>query len=106
MQLGGPAPVTSMMVEWRDRAACRGVTPTRFDPITPWRPVYLDRYEATAREFCKRCPVIVDCAAYADLAGETGLWGGAYRRYPRDGSHLLIPDAPLPGGVPGRARVA
>lgn len=57
---------------WRARAACRhpGITVEVF---------YVGRGEAPdlARQVCAACPVIHDCAAYADIHHEqVGLWAG------------------------------
>lgn len=66
---------------WTARAFCRGADPQIFDgePL----------YEETAKAYCARCPVRVDCLEYA-LSGVqvVGIWGGlneAERRAVRRG---------------------
>jgi WhiB family redox-sensing transcriptional regulator len=55
---------------WRDRAACRGTSPTLFyDP----HPTAID----AATAVCAACPVRAACLTHAITAGEEyGVWGG------------------------------
>jgi WhiB family redox-sensing transcriptional regulator len=91
MRLGGTA--IAPLGRWRDRASCLDADPTLFDATER---TVLRRHRDTARDYCRRCPVIQDCARYADEAGEPGLWAGSYRRQARTGT-VLIPEAPTPG---------
>lgn len=62
---------------WRARAACR-------HPGIPVDVFYVGRGETPdlARQVCAGCPVITDCAAYADEHHEqVGMWAG---RAPKD----------------------
>lgn len=72
--------------QWLPRAMCRDVEPEIFFPVAKWasRRAYLAELNA-AREFCHRCPVAADCAAYAFRNGIMfGVWGGIdMERLPR-----------------------
>ncbi|HEY8590825.1 MAG TPA: WhiB family transcriptional regulator [Naasia sp.] len=63
-----------------------------------------------AREFCARCPVIVECGADADRHRALGLWGGAYRAGAKPGTYSVTQLVPLPepatAAVPTPAAVA
>lgn len=64
--------------EWRQRAACRGMSPAEVDRIF-FPPVKTGRtIDATAaRAICDPCPVRAECLTYAIEAGEReGIWGG------------------------------
>jgi WhiB family transcriptional regulator, redox-sensing transcriptional regulator len=59
---------------WRQRAACRGVEPDIFYPVSDE-----DAYEAKA--ICFACPVREACLEYALANRERdGVWGGATER--------------------------
>ncbi|HSS08565.1 MAG TPA: WhiB family transcriptional regulator [Acidimicrobiales bacterium] len=59
---------------WRQRAACRGVEPDIFYPVSDE-----DAYEAKA--ICFVCPVREACLEYALANRERdGVWGGATER--------------------------
>ena len=61
---------------WRDQAACRGVNPDIFYPVTED-----DADAAEAKAICARCPVLEPCAEYALSAREKiGVWGGLTER--------------------------
>lgn len=53
---------------WRQRAACRGLSPAVFYSEDPHR-------EAMAKAICARCPAIGDCRR-AGEAEDWGIWGG------------------------------
>ncbi len=54
---------------WMDLAACRGLTPDIFYPVS-------DELAGPALSICKTCPVRVSCLEYAISAKETeGVWG-------------------------------
>ncbi|MBV6759912.1 WhiB family transcriptional regulator [Rhodococcus pseudokoreensis] len=62
--------------EWRLRARCRGMDITVFyldDDTAKPQPQRL----RTAKNICRRCPVINECRQYAIHFGEQhGVWGG------------------------------
>lgn len=64
---------------WQQDAACVGADPARFEPIDRWEPNLELELQETARTFCRGCPVLKDCAAYADRNRHGGIWGGSYR---------------------------
>lgn len=70
---------------WTDLAACRGVDPELFFPVSVTGPA-LDQV-TEAKKVCAGCPVVADCLAWALRAGEpVGVWGGTTpeeRRYLR-----------------------
>ena len=59
---------------WRDHAACRGIDPDLFYPVS-------DEEADPAKEICGLCPVRTACLEHA-LAGRErdGVWGGATER--------------------------
>ena len=59
-------------VEWRQRAACRGMDPSLFFPE------HRGHSLAEAKAVCQSCPVREACLEYALVGGEAyGIWGGA-----------------------------
>lgn len=74
-----------MIEHWTDHAACRGVDPELFFPVSTRGPAQED--VAEAKRVCARCPVAAECLAWALRAGESaGIWGGTTpeeRRYLR-----------------------
>ncbi|HEV2370192.1 MAG TPA: WhiB family transcriptional regulator [Acidimicrobiales bacterium] len=63
-----------MNLSWRKRAACRGLDPDIFFPVT-------DEEAGEARAVCGVCPVREACLEYALAARERdGVWGGATER--------------------------
>lgn len=63
-----------MNVSWRQRAACRGVDPDVFYPIS-------DEEAEEAKSICRVCPVRESCLEYALANRERdGVWGGATER--------------------------
>ena len=59
---------------WRDQAACRGLDPEVFYPIT-------EEEEATAKNICADCTVRQSCLEHAITHREKdGIWGGATER--------------------------
>jgi WhiB family redox-sensing transcriptional regulator len=59
-------------MSWADRAACRGMDPEAFFPAR-------GDHEAlqAALAVCGRCPVVVECRAYADeIEQDDGVFGG------------------------------
>lgn len=66
-------------LEWRRRAACRGVDPELFftagESGRPTRAT-LDRL-ATAKTVCRGCPVVDECREWAiDVGDDHGILGG------------------------------
>jgi WhiB family redox-sensing transcriptional regulator len=59
---------------WRQRAACRGVEPDIFYPLT-------DEDAVAAKSVCAQCSVRQACLEYALTHREKeGVWGGATER--------------------------
>ena len=66
------SPVKNMV--WRQLAACRGVEPETFYPIT-------DEEAEEAKVICADCPVREICLDFALTNRERdGVWGGATER--------------------------
>ena len=67
--------VNSLMnLSWRQRAACRGVDPDIFYPVS-------DDDAGAAKAICAQCPVREACLEYALVNRERdGVWGGATER--------------------------
>lgn len=100
----GSAPVEVVSVpsppgqEWARRAACRGVKDDRFfGPDDEPADAREAREAAVRASYCDRCPVDVECGAYAlSKALETGVWGGLGEALRAS----LAPSPPvLPAGV-------
>jgi WhiB family redox-sensing transcriptional regulator len=63
-----------MNLSWRQRAACRGVDPDVFYPVS-------DEEAEAAKEICADCSVRQACLEYALANRERdGVWGGATER--------------------------
>lgn len=63
-----------MTASWRQRAACRGVDPSIFYPIS-------DEAADEAKAICASCAVRQSCIEYALAAREReGVWGGLTER--------------------------
>ena len=63
-----------MNASWRNRAACRGIDPDIFFPVT-------DEDAEPAKAICDACPVREACLEFALAAREReGVWGGATER--------------------------
>ena len=63
-----------MNLSWRLRAACRGVDPDVFYPVS-------DEDAEEAKSICRACPVREACLEYALANRERdGVWGGATER--------------------------
>jgi WhiB family transcriptional regulator, redox-sensing transcriptional regulator len=64
----------SKIPAWRQRAACRGVDPDIFYPVT-------DEDAEDAKAICAQCPVQQACLEWALSSREReGVWGGATER--------------------------
>lgn len=68
-------PSTMNQQSWRTHAACRGIDPEIFYPVT-------DEEEAEqAKEVCAECPVQEACLEHALAVREKdGIWGGCTER--------------------------
>ena len=63
-----------MNLSWRNRAACRGVDPDIFFPVS-------DEDAVQAKAICAECPVREACLEWALATRERdGVWGGATER--------------------------
>jgi len=63
-----------MNASWRQRAACRGVDPDIFYPVS-------DDDAEEAKAICASCPVRQSCLEYSLSAREReGVWGGLTER--------------------------
>jgi WhiB family redox-sensing transcriptional regulator len=59
---------------WRQKAACRGVDPDIFYPVS-------EEEAEEARAVCRACPVLESCLEWALTNRERdGVWGGATER--------------------------
>lgn len=66
--------MTTITTSWRDKAACRGLDPDIFYPVS-------DEDAETAKGICAACPVREACLEYALANRERdGVWGGATER--------------------------
>ena len=80
-------PASPLDPNWRMRAACRGKGSTP-EGKAMWFPG--PGGAQTGKHYCRVCPVVRECAEFADLMGEEwGIWGGQIRhrntRSPREG---------------------
>lgn len=65
---------TTKQQTWRDRAACRGIDPEIFYPVS-------DEEVDAARAICAVCPVREACLEHALSSREKeGIWGGCTER--------------------------
>ena len=59
---------------WRQHAACRGIDPDTFYPLT-------DEDAEAAKEICTQCGVRQACLEWAlSVREKEGVWGGATER--------------------------
>ena len=66
--------IRPMNTTWRQRAACRGVDPDIFYPVS-------DEEAGPAKAICAQCPVRQPCLEHAlDVRERDGVWGGATER--------------------------
>ena len=66
--------MSTITTSWRDRAACRGLDPEIFYPVS-------EEDAAEAKSICAVCPVREPCLEYALANRERdGVWGGATER--------------------------
>lgn len=75
-------------LRWLGRAACGGTDPEQFftGPQHSGRGLIAEaarlRMRETARRYCRVCPVIAECGAFADALLLQGLYGGSLRHAP------------------------
>lgn len=63
------------MSDWRNAARCREVDPELFFPVGNNDPARMQAEQA--KQVCRRCPVIEQCAQWAiENRMEHGVWGG------------------------------
>ncbi len=63
-----------MTENWAERAACRGLDPAIFYPLT-------DEEAAPAKAICAECPVKEPCLEHAiEHREKNGVWGGETER--------------------------
>ncbi len=61
--------------DWKERAACRAITPDLFFPLGSTGEA-VDQI-AAAKEVCQGCPVRRECLQFALETNQgTGIWGG------------------------------
>lgn len=58
---------------WRDQAACAGEDTELFYPVSVATSGH--RQVEAAKQFCRRCPSVEDCLAWALDHKEKGVWG-------------------------------
>jgi WhiB family redox-sensing transcriptional regulator len=75
---------------WRDHAACSGLDPDLFFPVSTSGACLID-IEA-AKRVCQRCPVTTLCLRWAlDLGHVSGIWGGTTEEERRALRHVPVP---------------
>lgn len=92
---------------WQSRAACLDADPIQFDVLDIHTPETELEAEATAFVWCQPCPVLAECAAFADANRHLGIYGGARRRVAQ-GRYVRVPlieGAPLENLPPRRSGV-
>lgn len=84
--------------DWRKRAECRKA---KYDPEL-WFPIgdsiWTRLQEEEAKKICRKCPVMVECLAWAlDKRHEDGVWGGLSEKERR----VIARQQPLTHLTPG-----
>lgn len=69
---GGSSPVIPLRPRWQDKAACKGSEDPVFFPESESAVIAQEAYE----QFCRMCPVRVECLAWALKRKERGIWAG------------------------------
>ena len=70
-------------IEWRSRAACRGIDPDLFFPVGSTGPA--TDHIAAAKMICYACQVQKECLEFAlATRQELGIWGGRDEAERRD----------------------
>jgi len=79
----------TVIINWRDHAACRETDVDLFFPIGTTGPA-LTRIDA-AKRVCQTCPVQAQCLSWAlDYGVSDGVWGGATPEERRSIRSMLI----------------
>jgi hypothetical protein len=65
-------------MQWRTDAACAGTDWTQFFPQSEHHSA-VEQLRPVAEAHCHACPVIHQCADWADRHREAGLWAAVYR---------------------------
>lgn len=97
---------TAMPGDWVESAACAGVDPYIFHPVSGGN---LNKHSyAAAKSVCQNCPVREECLEFAmrverneRLAYRCGVWGGLTPGERRD-----LEAQRIAAGAPPRARIA
>jgi WhiB family transcriptional regulator, redox-sensing transcriptional regulator len=101
-------PAGAERTNWRDHAACRGLDPDLFFPVSSSGASLTD-IEA-AKRVCQRCPVRTPCLHWAlDLGQVSGIWGGTTEEERRALRRAPVPRAPaepVPTGLRPRLKRA
>ncbi len=91
--------------DWRDHAACSGLDPDLFFPVST-SGASLTEIEA-ARRVCQCCPVTTPCLRWAlDLGQVSGIWGGTTEEERRALRRAPVPRSPAEPMPAGRRRKA
>lgn len=70
--MGNPARTQPPATDWRDFAECRSTDPATFFPEPGDTGT-----EAKAKAICADCPVVEECAAFAETTlAKAGIWAG------------------------------
>ena len=77
--------------DWRNKAACKGLTedkgydwfPARGRYVTTRQGSQVSGETKTLLDICDRCPVKIECAEYAITHNLPGIWGGLSSRQRR-----------------------
>ena len=93
-----PLEMAVALMNWMDRAVCKGRTHLFFPPKAE-RPQARVRREAHARRLCLTCPVQAECQVFARSNREYGYWGGESE----EERHLAGFTVAAPIGVRSRA---
>ncbi len=76
-----PSPLLESGEPWQREAACRGEAELFAEPPVAEPMVVQLRREEAAKAVCARCPVLLECRAYALRTQQrTGIWGGLTAR--------------------------
>jgi hypothetical protein len=61
---------------WREKAACRGSEDPVFFPLSNTASARAKAAAAAKDAYCRWCPVVPDCLAFADRTCSHGVWAG------------------------------
>lgn len=69
------------MSDWRDSAACQGMDPDLWFPVSAEPRSRLEaEHLKLALDTCRSCPVRLECLEFAVRTGQRGTWGGMTER--------------------------